>query len=116
MSATNLFMGNALPAPANSMYMAASHNLCVSLSVDCAGMVLNCLFCQFCDLFHMLPDSCARLVNHCCPNYKHIITTIESTPSNEDDVCDLDCGLFSCCHDAGDCLELAMEVSQLCYH
>ncbi|XP_028303970.1 myoD family inhibitor domain-containing protein 2 [Gouania willdenowi] len=84
--------------------------------VDCAGMVLNCLFCQFCDLFHMLPDSCARLVNHCCPNYKHIITTIESTPSNEDDVCDLDCGLFSCCHDAGDCLELAMEVSQLCYH
>ncbi|XP_026202739.1 myoD family inhibitor domain-containing protein 2-like [Anabas testudineus] len=82
--------------------------------VECAGIVLNCLFCQFYDMMLMLPDSCT---NHCCPNYKQVIPTVESTPSSDNEFwTDLDCGLFTSCHDANDCLELAMEVSELCYH
>ncbi|XP_022600759.1 myoD family inhibitor domain-containing protein 2 [Seriola dumerili] len=81
------------------------------------GMVLNCLFCRFYDMIGMLPDSCERVARHCCPNYKQVLTTAESTPSSDNDSCiDLDFGLFSSCHDASDCLELAMEVSELCYH
>ncbi|XP_039468702.1 myoD family inhibitor domain-containing protein 2 [Oreochromis aureus] len=85
--------------------------------VDCAGIVLNCLFCRFYDMIHMLPDSCEGLANHCCPSYKHVITTAESASSSDDDsYIDLDCGVFGSCHDASDCLELAMEVSEICYH
>uniref|UniRef100_A0A3B4F378 MyoD family inhibitor domain containing 2 n=2 Tax=Haplochromini TaxID=319058 RepID=A0A3B4F378_9CICH len=84
---------------------------------DCAGIVLNCLFCRFYDMIHMLPDSCKGLANHCCPSYKHVITTAESASSSDDDsYIDLDCGVFGSCHDASDCLELAMEVSEICYH
>lgn len=90
---------------------------CVSPSVDCAGIVLNCLFCRFYDMIHMLPDSCKGLANHCCPSYKHVITTAEAASSSDDDsYIDLDCGVFGSCHDASDCLELAMEVSEICYH
>ncbi|XP_041638550.1 myoD family inhibitor domain-containing protein 2 [Cheilinus undulatus] len=86
-------------------------------SIDCAGIVLNCLFCRFYDMMLMLPASCERVANHCCPNYKQVMTTPEATLSSNDDPCaDLDCGLFNSCHDAGDCLELAMEISELCYH
>ncbi|XP_040889371.1 myoD family inhibitor domain-containing protein 2 [Toxotes jaculatrix] len=88
-----------------------------NMGVDCAGIVLNCLFCRFYDMILMLPDSCVRAANNCCPNYKQVIPPVESTPSSDDDSCvDLDCGLFSSCHDASDCLELAMEVSEICYH
>ncbi|XP_068171923.1 myoD family inhibitor domain-containing protein 2 [Antennarius striatus] len=84
--------------------------------VDCAGMVLNCLFCRFYDMILMLPSSCERVAHHCCFNYKQVVTTAESTPnSNEDSCIDLDCGLFTSCEDTADCLELAMEVSELCY-
>ncbi|KAM4588670.1 myoD family inhibitor domain-containing protein 2 [Odontesthes bonariensis] len=90
-----------------------------NMGVDCADVVLNCLFCRFSDLIHMLPDSCERLTNHCCPSYKHVGTTVEleSTSSDDDDICAaLDCGLLGSCHDASDCLELTMEVSEICYH
>ncbi|CAJ1051275.1 myoD family inhibitor domain-containing protein 2 [Xyrichtys novacula] len=88
-----------------------------NIGVDCAGIVLSCLFCRFYDMMLMLPAPCERVATHCCPNYKQVITTSETNPSSSDDSCvDLDCGLFSSCHDAGDCLELAMEISELCYH
>ncbi|XP_044027649.1 myoD family inhibitor domain-containing protein 2 [Siniperca chuatsi] len=86
-----------------------------NMGVDCAGIVLNCLFCRFYDMILMLPDSCERVANHCCPDYKQVISPVESTPSSNDDSC-MDCGLLSSCHDANDCLELAMEISELCYH
>ncbi len=89
---------------------------CVSPSVDCAGIILNCLFCQFYDMILMLPDSCERVASHCCPNYKQVVSAVETTPSSNDDSCmDWDCGLLSSCQDASDCLELAMEISELCY-
>ncbi|XP_028263159.1 myoD family inhibitor domain-containing protein 2 [Parambassis ranga] len=82
--------------------------------VDCAGIVLSCLFCRFYDMIHMLPEG---LTNHCCPDYKQVVSSVESTPSTDEDFCtDLDCGLLSSCRDASDCLELAMEVSEICYH
>ncbi|KAM8914565.1 myoD family inhibitor domain-containing protein 2 [Spinachia spinachia] len=84
-----------------------------NLGVDCAGIVLNCLFCRFYDMILMLRGSCEMLGNRCCPNYKQGIATMESSPSGNDD---WDYGLFSSCQDAGDCLELAMEMSELCYH
>nr|XP_020489444.1 myoD family inhibitor domain-containing protein 2 [Labrus bergylta] len=88
-----------------------------SQQIDCAGIILNCLFCRFYDMMLMLPASCERVANHCCPSYKQVMTTSETTPSTNDDSCvDFDCGLCNSCHDAGDCLELAMEISQLCYH
>nr|XP_040060839.1 myoD family inhibitor domain-containing protein 2 [Gasterosteus aculeatus aculeatus] len=72
--------------------------------VDCAGVVLDCLFCRFYDMI---------LAARCCPDYSQVATTTESSPGEDDDC---DCGLFPCCQDAGDCLELAMETSELCYH
>lgn len=91
--------------------------LCASPSVDCAGVVLNCLFCRFYDLMFMLPDSCGKFVNICYGNRKQVATAVESSPSSDEDFwTDVDCGLFTSCHDANDCLELAMEVSELCYH
>ncbi|MED6248672.1 hypothetical protein ATANTOWER_003383 [Ataeniobius toweri] len=85
--------------------------------VDCADIVLNCLFCRFHDMIPILPDYCQRLTNHCWPNYKHVDRTVESSDSNDDDdsCVELDCGWFGTCHDASDCLELAMEVSEICY-
>nr|XP_054591727.1 myoD family inhibitor domain-containing protein 2 [Nothobranchius furzeri] len=88
-----------------------------NMGVDCADIVLNCLFCQLYDIIHVLPKPCERLTNHCWPNYKHVAPTTESTHNDDDDsYVDLDCGFCGICHDASDCLELAMEVSEICYH
>ncbi|XP_060925267.1 myoD family inhibitor domain-containing protein 2 [Limanda limanda] len=71
--------------------------------VDCAGIILNCLFCRF--------DS-----SNCCPNYMQVVTAAESASSSDDgSYTDLDCGLLSACNAGGDCLELAMEASELCF-
>uniref|UniRef100_A0A3B3XBU1 MyoD family inhibitor domain containing 2 n=1 Tax=Poecilia mexicana TaxID=48701 RepID=A0A3B3XBU1_9TELE len=91
--------------------------LCLCPSVDCADIVLNCLFCRFHDMTPILPDCCQGLTSHCWPSYRHVDHTGESLHSDDDDSCvELDCGLFGNCHDASDCLELAMEVSEICYH
>ncbi|XP_029908323.1 myoD family inhibitor domain-containing protein 2 [Myripristis murdjan] len=63
------------------------------MGVDCAGIVLNCLFCRFYDMILMLPSSCGKVANHCCPNYKQVNATVESTASSDDDsFMDCDCG------------------------
>uniref|UniRef100_A0A3B5QW45 MyoD family inhibitor domain containing 2 n=1 Tax=Xiphophorus maculatus TaxID=8083 RepID=A0A3B5QW45_XIPMA len=86
-------------------------------SVDCADIVLNCLFCRFHDMVSILPECCQGLTNHCWGSYRHVDHTRESLHNDDDDSCvELDCGLFGNCHDASDCLELAMEVSEICYH
>lgn len=88
----------------------------ISPAVDCAGIVLKCLFCQFYDMIPLLPASCEKAANHCCPNYQQVVTTPQSpASSDEDSYVDWDCGLFASCKDASNCLELAMEVSELCY-
>ncbi|XP_054878929.1 myoD family inhibitor domain-containing protein 2 isoform X2 [Poeciliopsis prolifica] len=88
-----------------------------TMGVDYADIVLNCLFCRFHDMVPMLPDCCQGLTNHCWGSYRHVVHTGESLHSDDDDSCvELDCGLFGNCQDASDCLELAMEVSEICYH
>ncbi|XP_020791474.1 myoD family inhibitor domain-containing protein 2 [Boleophthalmus pectinirostris] len=77
--------------------------------IDCAGIVLNCLFCQFYDY--------QKITNQCCPNYQQVTPTAQSPVSSEESsYTDWDCGLLASCKDANDCLELAMEVSEICYH
>ncbi|XP_029946732.1 myoD family inhibitor domain-containing protein 2 [Salarias fasciatus] len=111
-----MYLRRASPSPSPSTDSSLSSSQQSSMGVDCAGMVLNCLFCRFYDFFHMLPDSCEKLAHHCCPSYTHILSNMESTPSDDDSCIDWDCGLFNSCQDTSDCLELAMEVSELCYH
>ncbi|XP_076124756.1 myoD family inhibitor domain-containing protein 2 [Alosa pseudoharengus] len=87
---------------------------------DCAGVVLACLFCRFYDLCLMLPNSCDWAAQRLCPSYQHFAKTREAGHSGGNGdcncKCDFDCGLFDACHESGECLELAMEISEVCYH
>uniref|UniRef100_A0A8C1IT13 MyoD family inhibitor domain containing 2 n=1 Tax=Cyprinus carpio TaxID=7962 RepID=A0A8C1IT13_CYPCA len=83
----------------------------------CAGIVLNCLFCRFYDLFLMLPETCERAANSICPAYMLFSPPAEPAHNNTWNCsCDFDCGLMDACHETGECLELAMEISEVCYH
>ncbi|KAJ3601921.1 hypothetical protein NHX12_029682 [Muraenolepis orangiensis] len=85
--------------------------------VDCAGVVLDCLFCRFYDLLVMLPSSCERAVHRCCPAYKQISRRADGgAAEGQSSILDCDCGLLDACQDTSDCLELAMEMSEMCYH
>ncbi|XP_056157510.1 myoD family inhibitor domain-containing protein 2 [Lampris incognitus] len=87
-----------------------------SMEVDCAGIILNCLFCRIYNMFLMLPDSCQTVAYHCCPTYTQVSTTVDSVSSSDHSSnMDLDCGLLRSCHDTSECLELAMEISEICY-
>ncbi|XP_072539313.1 myoD family inhibitor domain-containing protein 2 [Salminus brasiliensis] len=82
----------------------------------CAGIVLNCLFCQFYDLCVMLPETCERAITHVCPAFQYLSAPLEPVQgSNWNCNCDFDCGLFDACQETSDCLELAMELSEICY-
>ncbi|MFT7801444.1 myoD family inhibitor domain-containing protein [Arapaima gigas] len=85
---------------------------------DCASIILSCLFCQFYDLLFMLPDTCESAMLRCCPTCQPLSAPAEPLRSHDDCNCnlELDCGLFDACHETGECLELAMEVSEICYH
>ncbi|XP_056607017.1 myoD family inhibitor domain-containing protein 2 [Triplophysa dalaica] len=83
---------------------------------DCAELLLNCLFCRFYDLFLMLPETCERAANRICPAYMYFSTTAEGARSSDCKCnCNFDCGLMDACHDTGECIELAMEISEVCY-
>ncbi|XP_036386220.1 myoD family inhibitor domain-containing protein 2 [Megalops cyprinoides] len=83
---------------------------------DCATILLMCLYCKFYDFLFLLPDTCEKAVNRCCPSYQHFSSSAEPVHSNDCN-CNLefDCGLFDACHETGECLELAMEISEVCY-
>ncbi|XP_066450724.1 myoD family inhibitor domain-containing protein 2 [Eleutherodactylus coqui] len=85
---------------------------------ECASLVLACLFCHFCDFLLMLPNVCENIATTmCCPNNRYYHTSDEEQSSNDCNCnCDCDCGLFDICQETGDCLELAMEISEVCYH
>ncbi|XP_019910764.2 myoD family inhibitor domain-containing protein 2 [Esox lucius] len=86
-------------------------------TADCAGIILYCLFCRFYDLFHMLPDTCDEATYRCCPSYRQFSSSVEAIPSNDCNCnCNFDCGLFDSCQETGEFLELAMEISEICYH
>ncbi|XP_061076028.1 myoD family inhibitor domain-containing protein 2 [Conger conger] len=83
---------------------------------DCAAILLTCLYCKFYDFLLLLPDTCERAVSRCCPSYQQFSSAREQAPGNDCN-CDVefDCGLFDACHDSSECLELAMEISEVCY-
>ncbi|XP_067316300.1 myoD family inhibitor domain-containing protein 2 isoform X1 [Pseudorasbora parva] len=83
----------------------------------CAEIVLNCLFCRFYDLFLLLPETCERAAYSICPTYMLFSSAAEPAHNtNWNCGCDFDCGLRDICHETGECLELAMEISEVCYH
>uniref|UniRef100_A0A8C3JPC1 MyoD family inhibitor domain containing 2 n=1 Tax=Calidris pygmaea TaxID=425635 RepID=A0A8C3JPC1_9CHAR len=84
---------------------------------ECATLILACLFCQFWDFLIMLPDTCEHwLIDTCCPSNRYYQTSNEDHANNDCNCdCDIDCSLFESCHETGECLELAMEISEVCY-
>ncbi|XP_029416478.1 myoD family inhibitor domain-containing protein 2 isoform X2 [Nannospalax galili] len=84
---------------------------------QCASLILTCLFCQFWDCLLMLPDTCeAVCINLCCPSHRYHHASDENHPRNDCNcTCDMDCSLFESCHETSECLELAMEISEICY-
>ncbi|KFW07956.1 MyoD family inhibitor domain-containing protein [Eurypyga helias] len=84
---------------------------------ECATLILACLFCQFWDFLIMLPDTCEHwLTDTCCPSNRYYQTSNEDHANNDCNCdCDIDCSLFESCHETGECLELAMEISEVCY-
>ncbi|XP_026855445.2 myoD family inhibitor domain-containing protein 2 [Electrophorus electricus] len=96
----------------------SKNSLTLSQDVEdaCAMAVLNCLFCRFYDLCFMLPDTCESVAIHTCPSCQILLTPLEPAHNNDWSChCNLDCGLFNACHETGECLELAMEISEICY-
>ncbi|CAO2606014.1 MyoD family inhibitor domain-containing protein 2, partial [Lemmus lemmus] len=84
---------------------------------ECASLILTCLFCQFLDCLLMLPDTCETVcINLCCPSHRYYSASDENLPRNDCNLtCDMDCSLFESCHETSECLELAMEISEICY-
>nr|XP_004651570.2 myoD family inhibitor domain-containing protein 2 isoform X1 [Jaculus jaculus] len=84
---------------------------------ECASLILTCLFCQFLDCLLMLPDTCETVcTNLCCPSHRYHHAPDENHPRNDCNCnCDMDCSLFESCHETSECLELAMEISEICY-
>lgn len=72
-----------------------------SSTVDCAGMLLDCLFCRFYEVIVSLPDSWQN--------------DAAAAAASDDSGPGCDCGLLGSCQDASDCVELAMEMSEMCY-
>ncbi|XP_044065601.1 myoD family inhibitor domain-containing protein 2-like isoform X2 [Siniperca chuatsi] len=86
---------------------------------DCAALLLACLHCRFHELMVLLLDTCERTVSRCFPSYKYIKASSERDQQGKD-CCDheldLDCNCCGSCQDAGELIELAMEISEMCYH
>lgn len=85
---------------------------------DCAGLLLACLHCRFHELMVLLPDTCERAVSRCFPSFKYITASSERDQQGKD--CwgcrlELDCNFCSSCQDTAELIELAMEISEVCY-
>ncbi|XP_061700321.1 myoD family inhibitor domain-containing protein 2-like [Syngnathoides biaculeatus] len=85
---------------------------------DCAGLVLACLHCRFHEFTRLLLDAFARAVGHDFPSVDRV------TESGERDRQEwehwpfdlgLDWDFCSSCQDSAELLELAMEISEMCY-
>uniref|UniRef100_A0A803JRE2 MyoD family inhibitor domain containing 2 n=1 Tax=Xenopus tropicalis TaxID=8364 RepID=A0A803JRE2_XENTR len=85
---------------------------------ECASLILTCLFCQFCDFLLMLPDTCESvLTNLCCPSYRYYHASEEDQMCNDCNCsCDFDCSFIEMCQESTECLEFALEISEICYH
>ncbi|KAM9534691.1 myoD family inhibitor domain-containing protein 2 [Salvelinus alpinus] len=115
-SSTSLFTVNKYSRKSSSSDSLSTSSHQTDTGADCAGIVLSCLFCRFYDLFLMLPNSCEEATYCCCPSYRQYSSSVEAIPSNDCNCnFDFDCGLFDTCQETGEFLELAMELSEICY-
>ncbi|XP_062396126.1 myoD family inhibitor domain-containing protein 2-like [Sardina pilchardus] len=84
---------------------------------DCASLLLACLHCRFSELLWLVPETCERCVLRCCPSCGYYSATRE--PARANDCCSwnlsCDCALFDSCQEASELIELAMEISEVCY-
>ncbi|KAM8754063.1 myoD family inhibitor domain-containing protein 2 isoform 1-T2 [Acanthopagrus schlegelii] len=85
---------------------------------DCAALLLACLHCRFHELMVLLPDTYERAVSRCFPSYRYARASSERDQPGKD-CCsfklDLDCNCCGSCQDTGELIELAMEISEVCY-
>ncbi|KAJ7998592.1 hypothetical protein DPEC_G00206500 [Dallia pectoralis] len=110
---TNKYNMNSSDSLSSSSSSDSSHQ---ADTADCAGVILYCLFCRFYDLFHILPATCEEITYRCCPSYRQFSLSMDAAPSNDCNCnCNFDCGLCDSCHETGEFLELAMEISEICY-
>ncbi|KAM5146407.1 uncharacterized protein ACMZJ9_013621 [Mantella aurantiaca] len=80
-----------------------------------ASLLLACLFCHFTDCLHLIPGTCCSSLRclcsfSCLPDLYDICCCPTSCCNG------LDCEFLDLCHQTTECLELAMEISELCYH
>ncbi|KAK1801604.1 hypothetical protein P4O66_022182 [Electrophorus voltai] len=89
----------------------------LSLPEDCATLLLACLYCRFSDIVLMLPGTCQRALGRCFPYYQYYAASCEHNSAMDGSSCsvELDCGLLDSCHEGSELLELAMEISEICY-
>ncbi|KAG7221575.1 hypothetical protein INR49_017106 [Caranx melampygus] len=85
---------------------------------DCAALLLACLYCRFHEMIVLLPNTCERAVRRCFPSYQYITASNEREQQGKD-CCnyklELDCNFCGSCQDTSELLELAMEMSEMCY-
>ncbi|XP_077367949.1 myoD family inhibitor domain-containing protein 2 [Festucalex cinctus] len=85
---------------------------------DCAGLVLACLHCRFREFMHLLLDAFGRAASHYFPSLDHVTESSEGDHQGwECWTCNLglDWDICSSCQDSAELLELAMEISEVCY-
>eukprot|EP00062_Callorhinchus_milii_P010435 gi/632955391/ref/XP_007893441.1/ PREDICTED: uncharacterized protein LOC103179806 [Callorhinchus milii] len=80
---------------------------------ECATLILTCLFCQFYDFLLMLPHTCANLWTRTCDCNQKYNSDVTNTSHDCNWKCEFDCGLFDACQETSECLELALEISEL---
>ncbi|XP_040049908.2 uncharacterized protein LOC120829667 [Gasterosteus aculeatus] len=82
----------------------------------CAALLLACLHCRFHEFMLLLLDACELAVGRCFPSYKYITA---ASDQQGNDCCnynlEMDCNCCGSCQDAGELIELAMEMSEVCY-
>ncbi|XP_056131454.1 myoD family inhibitor domain-containing protein 2-like [Lampris incognitus] len=85
---------------------------------DCAALLLSCLYCRFHECLGLLPEMCERAVSRRFPSYTYAKASSGKEKAGGDcSSCnlELDCSCWSSCQDTAELLELAMEISEVCY-
>nr|XP_061825554.1 myoD family inhibitor domain-containing protein 2-like [Nerophis lumbriciformis] len=85
---------------------------------DCAELVLACLHCRFHEFLLLLQDTTWRLVTRCWPALDYVAQSGQRDHRGFEG-CNCDLGLdwdfCNSCQDSAELLELAMEISEVCY-
>lgn len=66
----------------------------------------------------LLPGTCEKAMSRCFPSYRYI-KSASQRDQQEKDCCnytlELDCNCCGSCQETGELIELAMEISEVCY-